>query len=188
MKTASRFAPLILLAGDLIALTAFVAVGQRDHNLVNAANPVLGVLATAAEFGAPWAAAGWLLGAFRVGDREGRPDIALLARSLNAWLVAAPIGILIRSYALGRAVIPTVFLVATLGFGGLFVLGWRVAFALVWGWVGRNANLFAGGYPQARRGAHVQHPAAERARKNDEDGRRIPHPGGDGENVGDGAD
>ena len=150
MKTLSRFAPLILLAGDLIAVIAFVAVGQRDHELVNEANPVLGVLLTAAEFGVPWLVAGLLLGAFRMGDhvgaglapaqgdRKGHPYASFLARSLNTWLVAAPIGILIRSYALGRAVIPTVFLVATLGFGGVFVLGWRALFALVWWWVGRR--------------------------------------------------
>jgi hypothetical protein len=130
----SRFAPLILLAGDLIAVVAFVAVGQEDHGLVNEANPVLGVLLTAGEFGVPWLIAGLLLGAFRTGDRKGRPYASLLTRSLNTWLVAAPIGILIRSYALGRAVIPTVFLVATLGFGGVFVLGWRAVFALVWWW------------------------------------------------------
>jgi len=74
---------------------------------------------------------------------KGRLYTSFIARSLNTWLVAAPIGILIRSYALGRAVIPTVFLVATLGFGGVFVLGWRALFALVWWWVGRKAALQA---------------------------------------------
>jgi len=136
MKTVSRFAPLILLTGDLIAVAAFVAVGQEDHGLVNEATPVLGVLLTAGEFGVPWLIAGLLLGAFRTGDKL--TVRSLLTRSLNTWLVAAPIGILIRSYALGRAVIPTVFLVATLGFGGVFVLGWRALFALVWWWVGRR--------------------------------------------------
>ena len=155
MKTLSRFAPLILLAGDLIAVIAFVAVGQRDHELVNEANPVLGVLLTAAEFGVPWLVAGLLLGAFRMGDhvgaglapaqgdQTGRPYVSFLARSLNTWLVAAPIGILIRSYALGRAVIPTMFLVATLGFGGMFMLGWRAVLAVGWWWVGRKVTLQA---------------------------------------------
>src|SRR5574342_410434 len=136
-----RFAPLILLVGDLIAVVAFVVVGQRDHNLVNEANPVLGVLVTTAEFAVPWAVAGWLLGAFRgagEGNHPGRPYASFMARSLNTWLVAAPIGILIRSFALGRAVIPTMFLVAALGFGGLFVLGWRALFAVVWWWLGRG--------------------------------------------------
>ncbi len=141
MKTVSRFVPLILLAGDLIAVIAFVTVGQRDHELVNDANPVLGVLVTAGEFGVPWLIAGLLLGAFPRGDKL--TVRSLLARSLNTWLVAAPIGILIRSYALGRAVIPTIFLVATLGFGGVFVLGWRALFAVVWWRVGRKVTLQA---------------------------------------------
>jgi hypothetical protein len=136
MKAVSRFAPLILLVGDLAAVIAFVAVGQRDHDLINEANPVLGVLLTAAEFGVPWLIAGLLLGAFPRGDKL--TVRSLLARSLNTWLVAAPIGILIRSYALGRAVIPTAFLVATLGFGGAFVLGWRIAFAVGWWWMGKR--------------------------------------------------
>jgi len=71
MKTVSRFAPLILLVGDLIAVITFVGVGQRDHELVNEANPVLGVLLTAGEFGVPWLIAGLLLGAFRTGDHVG---------------------------------------------------------------------------------------------------------------------
>ena len=141
MRTMSRFAPLILLAGDLIAVVAFVAVGQEDHGLVNEANPVLGVLLTAGEFGMPWLIAGLLLGAFPRGDKL--TVRSLLARSLNTWLVAAPIGILIRSYVLGRAVITTAFLVAALGFGGVFVLGWRALFALVWWWLRRKATLQA---------------------------------------------
>ncbi len=151
-----RFAPQILLVGDLIAVVVFVVVGQRDHNLVNEGNPVLGFLVTSVEFAVPWAVAGWLLGAFRgVGEGDhplrfatrafgtGRPYASFLARSLNTWLVAAPIGILIRSFALSRDVIPTMFLVAALGFGGLFVLGWRAVFAVGWWWVGRKAALQA---------------------------------------------
>jgi hypothetical protein len=131
-----RFAPLILLVGDLIAIVVFVVIGQRDHNLVNEGNPVLGVLITTAEFAVPWAVAGWLLGAFPRSDKL--TVRSLLTRSLNTWLVAAPIGILIRSFALGRDVIPMMFLVAALGFGGTFVLGWRAVFAVVWWWVGRK--------------------------------------------------
>jgi hypothetical protein len=138
-----RFTPLILLVGDLIAVVVFVVVGQRDHNLVNEANPALGVLLTTGEFALPWAVAGWLLGAFPRGDWETIKVAPTLARSLNTWLVSAPIGVLVRSYVLGRVVIPTVFLVATLGFGGLFVLGWRVVFALVWWRLDRNPRAAA---------------------------------------------
>ena len=155
-RSSFRFTPLILLVGDLIAVMAFVVVGQRDHNLVNEANPILGVLVTTVEFAAPWAVAGWVLGAFRdVGEGDhplrfatrafgtGRPYVSFLARSLNTWLVTAPIGILVRSYALGRAVIPTMFLIAALGFGGLFVMGWRAVFAVAWWRLNRKVALQA---------------------------------------------
>jgi hypothetical protein len=116
----------LLLAGDLLALLAFVYIGQRDHDLVDSARPVLGVLQTAAPFILPWILAGWWLGAFRQGALSS--PRRFLNTSLNTWLVAAPLGLLVRAYVLGRAVIPTSFVLATLGFGGLFVLGWRLVF------------------------------------------------------------
>jgi hypothetical protein len=132
----------ILLAGDLIALILFVVVGQRDHELVNEQNPLLGVLLSALYFVAPYLVAGILLRAFSpiedVGDHKGRPYIAFFGRWLNTWLVAAPLGVLIRSFALGRAVIPTTFIVAGMGFGGLFMLAWRVLFALIVWWQKRK--------------------------------------------------
>ena len=130
-----RLVPLILLLGDLLALIVFVYVGQRDHELIDEATPILGVLWTAGEFALPWIAAGWLLGAFPRGETW--TTRSLLARSLNAWLVAAPLGLLLRAYVLGRAILPTVFVTATLVFGGLLMLGWRLAFALAWRVAGR---------------------------------------------------
>ncbi|MDW8326064.1 MAG: DUF3054 domain-containing protein [Anaerolineales bacterium] len=115
------------LLGDVLALSAFVFIGQVDHGLVDAANPLWGVLEQVLLFGAPWVLAGLWLGAFRFGEGGAR---AFLARSLNTWLVAAPLGLLLRSYVLGRAVVPTAFISATLFFGGMFVLGWRALFVL----------------------------------------------------------
>jgi hypothetical protein len=54
-----------------------------------------------------------------------------LARSLVTWLVAAPLGLLLRALVMERAVVPTAFMAAALGFGGLMLLGWRLAFALL---------------------------------------------------------
>jgi hypothetical protein len=137
-----RFIPYILFAGDLIALILFVAVGQRDHELVNEQSPILGVLLSALYFAAPYLVAGIFLRAFSpiedVGDGKGRPYIAFFGRWLNTWLVAAPLGILIRTFVLGRAVVPTTFIVAGLGFGGLFMLAWRVLFVLAMWWKNRK--------------------------------------------------
>ncbi len=112
-----------------MAVALFVIVGQRDHNLINEANPVLGVLLTTVEFAGPWVVAAWLLGALPRGP--GLTTRTLLLRSLNAWLVAAPLGVMLRSFFLARA-IPAGFMLAALGFGGLFLLGWRLAFGLAW--------------------------------------------------------
>lgn len=119
----------LLIAGDVLALFLFVFIGQSNHELLDPAQPVAGLLLTTGVLALPWMIAGRWLGAF--------PGAApssvrtLMARSLNAWLVAAPLGLLLRAYVLGRAVIPTAFILAALGFGGAILLGWRLAFALI---------------------------------------------------------
>ncbi len=136
-----RFTPFILVAGDLIALLLFVGIGQRDHEMVNPENPIGGLLMTAAEFFIPWLVVGWLVGAFAPAGGEtnsqqtflsvnGRP---IVVRALNAWLIAAPLAVLLRAMVLGRSIIPTIFLVVVMGLGGAFVLGWRLLFLLaIW--------------------------------------------------------
>lgn len=54
----NRLTRLFLLAGDLLALLAFVYIGQREHAVVDAANPVFGVLLTTGYFALPWVVAG----------------------------------------------------------------------------------------------------------------------------------
>ena len=120
----SRKTALILLAGDLVALALFVLVGQREHETIDAANPLLSVLPNVIAFAIPWMIAVWLLGALRVDN--GR--LRFFARTLNAWLVAALFGLLLRSFLFARAIIPAIFIVATLGFGGLFLFAWRAVF------------------------------------------------------------
>jgi len=125
-----RFTPLLIVLGDLIALLLFVYIGQRDHGVVDAANQIQGLVWAGWAFALTWVIAAVLLRALpNAATLSAR---SLLANGLNAWLVAAPLGVLLRAYFLGRAVIPTSFLAATLGFGGLFVLGWRVFCLLLW--------------------------------------------------------
>jgi hypothetical protein len=122
--------PLGLCLGDLIAMLLFVAIGQHEHPLANASDPLRGLLSTMGIFALPWLLAGWQL---RVFPSRATLEIRLLwVRSVNAWLVAAPLAILLRAYVLGRAVVPTVFITATVLFGGLFLLGWRAVFGLAW--------------------------------------------------------
>ena len=122
-----RMASLILLLGDVGALLLFVYIGQRDHDLIETAYPLWGVLVAAAPFLPAWCLVGWWLGAFQYDADRFR----FLSRSLNTWLVAAPLGLLLRATLLERAIIPTGFFMATLGFGGMFVLGWRLLFVTI---------------------------------------------------------
>jgi hypothetical protein len=120
--------PWLWLAGDVVMLLAFVIIGQADHDLLDAENPIWGVLKPSLMFGLPWIVAGVWLNAFQFGDSVR----GFFSRSFNAWLVAALLGILVRSLVLGRAVIPTSFLTATIFFGGLFILGWRMVWVFIW--------------------------------------------------------
>lgn len=129
MTNANRRAvPLILLGGDMLVLLLFVFIGQRDHNIVDA-QPLVRLLMTAGEFALPWVIAAWLLGAYPGGGTL--TPRRLLARSLTAWLIAVPMGALLRSIVNGSGVIQVPFLLVTLGLGGCFMLGWRLLFALV---------------------------------------------------------
>jgi hypothetical protein len=59
---------------------------------------------------------------------------------LIAWRVAAPLGVLLRALVLGRDSIPVTFLIVVLGVGGAFVLGWRLAYLAVRGWLARRSR------------------------------------------------
>jgi hypothetical protein len=125
-----RYSNVILVAGDLLALLAFVLVGQADHQTLNAANPLLGALPNVVPVAGAWLALAFLLRAYpRAGDR---PRLApFLGRSALAWVIAAPIGLFIRMLWLDRGGIPIPFLLVTLAVGGLFLLGWRLIFWLI---------------------------------------------------------
>ena len=121
--------PWWLPAGDLIVLLLFVFIGQRDHGITGpGAWPSL--LNTAVSIGLPWTAAAFALGAYRL-----RPDPGWrvwLGRSLNAWLVAAPLGLLLRALWRDQDVIPVIFILIAMGIGGLMMIGWRaVAYWLI---------------------------------------------------------
>lgn len=119
---------LVLAAGDAIALLLFVLIGQADHSTLDASNPILGALPNVAALAIPWLAIAFLLRAFPRGPQR-LPQF--LGRSLLAWLLAAPLGLLLRSLLLGRESVPIPFLLVTLAIGGLFLLGWRLLFWLV---------------------------------------------------------
>lgn len=129
--TRERNLQLILVVGDILALLLFVFIGQADHETVSAENPIGGVIMTGAPFLAVWLVTAFLMGAYRA---EVLTPRVMLTRSLTAWLIALPIGIVLRSLLLGRAVIPLGFALAAFAFGGLFVIVWRMLFVFLMQW------------------------------------------------------
>lgn len=118
----------LLLAGDLLALFLFVLAGQWEHRLVGPTWLWPAVRSTL-PFALVWLVVSAIL---RLYSPAAMADwLPLVGRALHAWLLAAPLALLVRALWLGRATIPTLFLAATLGFGALFLTGWRLLFSLV---------------------------------------------------------
>ncbi|MHB9285802.1 DUF3054 domain-containing protein [Halobacteriales archaeon Cl-PHB] len=114
-----------LVAGDLLAITLFAAVGVFHH---------WGTLRLDRLF---WAGlpllVGWVLAAFVGGlytdDAVATPRRAV-SWTLPAWVVAALVGYLLRSTEPIPGSTAFSFLLVTIGFGGLFVVGWRLVVAV----------------------------------------------------------
>lgn len=117
-----------LVIGDVVAVLAFLLGGQTQHSTVNAGNPLLGLLVLGAYYVPVWLLVAWLLDAY---PPAALPLRDFLGRSLNAWLVAAPLATIVRSFGVGTAVIPVPFLLVTLGVGGAIVIGWRLLYGAV---------------------------------------------------------
>lgn len=122
---------IVLLVGDIVTLLLFTYIGQRDHELIDAANPLAGVLKAFLPFLLAWLAAAFAMGAYKVSEQDMEWRTAL-GRGFMAWMIAAPLGVVLRALWLDRAVIPTAFLLAAFGFGGAMLLTWRILYVLVW--------------------------------------------------------
>jgi hypothetical protein len=123
-----------LLAGDWLVLLLFVLIGQRDHGM-NIAGSLPSLFTTTLAVAIPWSVAAWLLGALRA--PVGMMWQTWLGRVVAAWLIAAPLGLILRALWRGQASIPVPFMLVMIGLGGLFVVGWR---AVVYWWAGRRAR------------------------------------------------
>jgi hypothetical protein len=126
--------PWWLLLGDWLVLLLLVFVGQRDHGMTGP-GVFRSLLITTFSLVLPWTVAASLLAANRY-----RPGMGLwpwLGRALNAWLVAAPLGLVLRALLRGQASIIVIFMLVLLGTGALFILGWRAA--LYW-WLERKKS------------------------------------------------
>lgn len=114
----------ILVAGDVLALLTFSAIGRLSHGM-----PVLDweTLHTADPF-----IAGWLLGAYFLGGFESEGlgingVMKAVFAATKSWVVGIPLGLAIRGVQAGHFPASAFILVSL---GGTFVLlvGWRAVF------------------------------------------------------------
>lgn len=124
MNSNPRINAAILATGDVLVIGLFVLLGERDH-AISDPQPVLRWLITTAEFALPLLIAAWALGTYRAG----LSTRALLGKTVTAWLIAAPLGALLRSFVNGSGAIASTFLVVTLCVGGLMLIAWRWIYA-----------------------------------------------------------
>ena len=117
-----------MLIGDWVALGLFVFLGLVDHAMIEAGG-LTRLFTTTAVLALPWTAIGFILGAYSpAADTSGR---TFLSRSLVAWLVAAPLALILRAFLQGQATIILAFMLVTMGLGGAFLLAWRLIYLLL---------------------------------------------------------
>lgn len=131
-RAANQAFPWLLALGDWLVILLFVVVGQTDHNMLGmAALPSL--LITTLSLAVPWTIVAVLLGGYRPQTAAGL--VAWIGRCLTIWLVAAPLGLIVRALLRGQSTIILVFMIVLMGVGGLFIVGWR---AIYWWWAARK--------------------------------------------------
>jgi Protein of unknown function (DUF3054) len=116
----------LLAAGDAMAFMAFAAIGRASHSEAAGPDALAQIIETAAPFTIGWFAVAPLAGAFRA--EVARRPRRMLARTALAWLLAWPLGLLLRAL-IRQTSIPLSFAIVTLITNLLILAGWRVAFA-----------------------------------------------------------
>jgi len=117
---------LTLIIGD-IAIFIFFSLAGRETHAPGDANLIVNALPTLLTFLSIWLAVAALGRVYQPGVIT-TPRSALL-RTLIAWLVAAPIAIVIRAILLSRTAIPWQFVAVTIGLVGALLLVWHGAVA-----------------------------------------------------------
>jgi len=117
---------LILVIGDILIFVVFTLTGRETH-APGDTNPLVNALPTLLPFLIIWFTIAALGRVYRSGVIS-NPRSALL-RTLIAWIVAAPIAIIIRAIILSRTAIPWQFVAVTMGLVGTLLLAWHGSYA-----------------------------------------------------------
>lgn len=120
------------MLGDILVLLLFVLLGMRNHELLSRAGALAHLAANVLPLSLAWLLAATALGAWRF--PLPLRMTAVLRATLLAWLLAAPLGLLLRALVLGSSTLVVVFMLVTLALGGALLLAWRgLALWLVYG-------------------------------------------------------
>ena len=119
---------LILIGGDIVIFMFFAFTGRETH-APGDANLIVNALPTLLTFLIVWLAIAALGRVYR-SSVSTNPRSAV-PRTLIAWLIAAPIAIVIRAILLSRTAIPAIFVLVTMGLVGTLLLLWHGGVAWV---------------------------------------------------------
>ncbi len=127
-----------LVLGDILAFLIFADLGRRSHGAAAGLSALFEVINTAAPFLLGWfAVAPWLKvyrDERRLTSNPSEPQQraplvrVMLQRTTLAWLVACPVGLVLRALFLWRG-IPVSFAIVTFASTLLILGGWRAMFA-----------------------------------------------------------
>ena len=125
---------IILIVGDLLVILSFIWIGRNIHSLSVA--DVVAALSAALPFVLSWFVITPWFGIYRAEISTNWKQ--LVPRLLLAWLVAGPVGLILRTLFLGRpipaGIIPA-FAIIALVYIGLVALVWRLGY--IW-WAKRS--------------------------------------------------
>jgi hypothetical protein len=113
---------LILILGDVVIFIFFAFTGRETH-APGDANLIVNALPTLLAFLLVWFVIAALGRVYRWGVIANLRSAVL--HTLIAWIVAAPIAIIIRAILLSRTAIPWQFVVVTMGLVGTLLLVWH---------------------------------------------------------------
>lgn len=111
-----------LVVGDILSFLVFSALGRNSHGEAAGLRAIAEVAGTAAPFLIGWFAVASGTGALR--GSVLRTPVALLKRTALTWLLAWPLGLLLRALFLQRG-IPLSFAIVTGVANSVLLLGWR---------------------------------------------------------------
>ncbi len=113
---------IILVIGDIL-IFAFFALQGRETHAPGDTNPVINALPTLLPFLVVWLAVATAGRVYRMSVMT-QPRSAVL-HTLLAWIIAAPVAIILRAVLLSRTAIPWQFVAVTLGLVGTLLLLWH---------------------------------------------------------------